>query len=147
MERQIEDLVGESRHDPPRGLGAAGRFDVVCCFETLEHLPWAQLVPALRELARVASRSVLFSLPDVTPYVRLMLVLGKRTRMLDRAFDALSLFPRAHRFDGQHHWEIGKRGHSLSSVRRAIESAGLRIERSHRDYDDPYHRFFVCSKG
>jgi ubiquinone/menaquinone biosynthesis C-methylase UbiE len=125
----------------------ASAFDVVCCFETLEHLPFSDFVPALRELARVSSRRVLLSLPDVTPYFRLVLALGRRTRTLDRAFDTLALFPRAHRFDGQHHWEIGKRGTSLRTVRQAIASVGLRLERSFRDYDDPHHRLFSCSKG
>jgi ubiquinone/menaquinone biosynthesis C-methylase UbiE len=125
----------------------AGSFDVACCFETLEHLPWSDFVPALRELARVSRRKVLLSLPDVPPYVRLTLAFGIKAPWLHRAFDAFSFLPRAHRFDGQHHWEIGKRGFSLGAVKQAIESAGLRIESTHRDYDDPYHRMFVCTSA
>lgn len=119
-------------------------FDVVCCFETLEHLPWKQLVPSLRELARCSSRRVLVSLPDVTPFIRLAFALSYKGRV-QGGFDYPALWPRKHRFDGEHHWEIGKRGFPLRRIRAALAEAGLRVEEIHRDYDDPYHRFFVCS--
>lgn len=121
-----------------------GSYDVSCCFETLEHLPWSDLVPALRELARVSRRFVLISLPDVTPYVRVKLGAGFRRALVDLALDYPRLLPKKHRFDGQHHWEIGKRDYPLERVRAAIDSAGLTATRTHRDYEDPYHRFFVC---
>ena len=118
--------------------------DVSCCFETLEHLPWSDFVPALRELARVSRRVVLISLPDVTPFVRLKLGAGFRKTLLDLALDYRRLLPKKHRFDGQHYWEIGKRDYPLERVRSAIETAGLTVLRTHRDYEDPYHRFFAC---
>jgi SAM-dependent methyltransferase len=121
-------------------------FDVTCCFETLEHLAWEHFEPALRELRRVARRRVLVSLPDVTPYLELKFGLGYRANWLTLAFDYPRLFPAAHRFDGQHHWELGKRGYRLRTVRSAFERSGLQIDAIHRDYEDPYHRFFVCSR-
>lgn len=124
----------------------AESFDVSACFETLEHLPWSDFVPALCELRRVARRLVLLSLPDVTPYFRLHLGLGFRSSLLDRVIDFRHPFPRRHHFDGQHHWEIGKRHFPLGRVERSIESSGLRILSTHRDYEDPYHRFFVCAR-
>jgi ubiquinone/menaquinone biosynthesis C-methylase UbiE len=121
-----------------------GEFDVTCCFETLEHLPWDQFGAALRELRRVARRLVLLSLPDVTPYVRFSVGAGFRSVWVDRAVDYPRLKPKEHRFDGQHHWEIGKRGFRLREVKNAMRLAGVRVVETHRDYDDPYHRFFVC---
>jgi len=47
----------------------SGSFDVVLCAEVLEHLPYARVPAALRELARVATRGVVISVPDVTPWV------------------------------------------------------------------------------
>lgn len=126
---------------------ADGQFDVVCCFETLEHLPWEDFVPALRELKRVARRQVLLSLPDVTPYFRLSLGMGFRRWLMDRSIDYPQVRPRAHQFDGQHHWEIGKHGYRLGKVKRCIQGSGLSILRMHRDYEDPYHRFLVCAVG
>jgi SAM-dependent methyltransferase len=119
-------------------------FDVVTCFETLEHLPWEKFAPALAELRRASARLVLVSLPDVTPYLRLRLEAGFRKNWLNVVFDVPVLPPRRHRFDGQHYWEIGKRGYPLARVRKTIEDAGLEIRHVHRDYDDPFHRFFEC---
>lgn len=119
-------------------------YDVVCCFETLEHLPWDDFVPALRELARVAERRVLVSLPDVTPFLRVALGWGFKRSLVDLASDYRRPLPREHRFDGQHHWEIGKRGYLLPAVKRKFAEAGLAVDETHRDYDDAYHRFFVC---
>ncbi len=123
------------------------RFDVVCCFETLEHIPWAEFDRALRELRRVSDRMVLISLPDVTPFFRLKLGAGFKQVLLDWAIDYPRLIPKQHRFDGQHHWEIGKRGYPLRRIRAAIEAAGLELVEVHRDYEDPFHRFFVCRRG
>lgn len=43
--------------------------DTVLCSEVLEHLPRDRVEPALRELARVADRGLVISVPDVTPWV------------------------------------------------------------------------------
>jgi hypothetical protein len=47
-----------------------------------------------------------------------------------------------HRFDGEHHWEIGKRGYRLSRIERDL-SARMPMLRSFRVLENPYHRFFV----
>jgi SAM-dependent methyltransferase len=121
-------------------------FDVVCCFETLEHIPWADFPGALAELRRVSERMVLISLPDVTPFFRLKIGAGFKKVLVDWAVDHRRLIPKTHRFDGQHHWEIGKKGFALRRVRAQIEAAGLTVVEVHRDYEDPYHRFFVCRR-
>lgn len=120
----------------------AASFDVVCCFETLEHLPWGDFVPALRELARVASRSVLVSLPDVTPYLAVSVDRGKDKPRFVRFRELPSFRAPAHVFDGEHYWEIGKRGYPLARVSREIARAGLRIHEISRSHDHPYHRYF-----
>lgn len=121
-----------------------GEFDVVCCFETLEHLPFEKFHPAVRELGRVARRWVLLSLPDVTPYARIRIEWGFRKQLLGKFFDLPALRRRVHRFDGQHHWELGKRGYPLVRVRAELEAAGLEVEATPRIEEDPWHRFFRC---
>ena len=44
----------------------AESFDLVACYEVLEHLPYEDFLKALRELARVSQEDVVLSLPDVT---------------------------------------------------------------------------------
>ena len=50
-----------------------------------------------------------------------------------------------HSFDGEHHWELGKRGTSLGTVRRAIEGSGLRIVKGFRPAPSRYAYFFVLA--
>jgi len=119
-------------------------FDVVCCFETLEHLPFDRFSAAVTELRRVADRWVLISLPDVTPYARIHVEWGFRTRLLSTFFDLPAAFVRKHRFDGQHHWEVGKKGYPLARVLSELESAGLAVEATPRVEEDAWHRFFRC---
>jgi len=119
-------------------------FDVACCFETLEHLPWEQFPVALRELKRIARRRVLISLPDVTPCLRLRLGLRPTKYAIDLSRDWVRGKTPEHVFDGQHYWEIGARGTGLPVVQQVIEQTGLRITEVHRDAEDPYHRFFGC---
>jgi len=46
-----------------------GRYDAALCCEVLEHLHFEDVVPALRELARVARLGVVVSVPDDRPFV------------------------------------------------------------------------------
>jgi SAM-dependent methyltransferase len=119
-------------------------FDLVCCYETLEHLPWRDFSAALAELKRLARRWVLISLPDVTPYLRVDIQAGDRRRILRELRDLPDPHPPEHVFDGQHYWEIGKRGFSRRRVVREIEQAGLQIEEQLRVFELPYHRYFSC---
>jgi SAM-dependent methyltransferase len=121
-----------------------GSFDTVCCFETLEHLPWDAFVPAVTELVRVSSRKVLLSLPDVTPFFRIRLGYSFNAPSVNWCKDYYLPFPPKHEFDGQHYWEIGKRSFPKSKIIAALEGAGLRVKAAYRDYEDPFHRFFDC---
>lgn len=121
-----------------------GQFDVVACFQVLEHIPYESFAPALRELRRVASRVVIISLPDARP----MWLLQFRVPRVC----AVSLFApmprvraRTHKPGGEHFWEISKRGYPLKRILQAIADAGLRVDKTYRSPDSPRHRFFVAT--
>lgn len=120
-----------------------GQFDMVCCFETLEHLPFEQFDRALDELRRVSSRYVLISLPDVTPYIRVD-VKGSVGKIVNGIKDLPSVKPRKHTFDGEHYWEVGKDGYALSRIVERLEAHGLQVEDNFRVFEQPYHRFLSC---
>ena len=119
-----------------------GSFDLVCCFETLEHLPWDQLAGATSELARVSSRWVLVSLPDVTPYVSVEIRYGFERRLVDVFHSIPAPNPKRHEFNGEHYWEIGKEGYPLPRVVQTFEHAGLVVDEDFRVREFPYHHFF-----
>ena len=119
-------------------------FDAVACFELLEHLPYENFAEVLRELYRVAKSYIIISLPDVTTAYRLYIELP-RIRPIKKIFK--HPFPRAswHHFDGQHYWEIGKRGYPLKRIEEDIRRSGLKILNTYRIFEVKHRRFFVLS--
>ena len=52
-----------------------------------------------------------------------------------------------HKFLGEHFWEIGKKGYSLSKTERTIEKAGFKIEKCYYPKENPRHQFFLLKKA
>lgn len=116
--------------------------DVACAFEVLEHIPFDKFDIAVAELARVAKRYVVISLPHFGPSLSLSL----KIPFVPHIRVALKLpFPQKHIFNGQHYWEIGKRGYPPKRI-RAILSAYGTIERDFVPFASQYHHFFVLKK-
>ena len=120
-------------------------YDVACAFQVLEHLPFEMALTALDELTRVASKHIIISLPDSRRTWRYLLhlpKLGERRLLVPRP----QFVPPVHVFDGEHHWELNKRGHDLETVIAAfLKSGKLRLERTFRPFENAYHRFFTFS--
>ncbi len=112
--------------------------DIACAFEVLEHLPFEKFEPALREMARVARTHVIISLPHYGPAFKLAFKLP--------LLPAVSLawkvpHPLPHHFDGQHYWEIGKRGYPPRRIRSILQRIGT-VEEEFIPYESQYHHFF-----
>lgn len=129
------DIVGSVLELP----FADKQFDVVCAFEVLEHLPFDQFDRALAELARVARTYVVISLPHFGP----MISFSFKIPFFPEMRVALKIpFPKKHIFNGQHYWEIGKRGFSIFRIREKFSAYG-KIMRDFVPFGSPYHHFFV----
>ena len=120
-------------------------FDVVACYEILEHLPYEDFSKALSEIFRVSKSYAILSLPDAGRVYRIYIQIPKIG-----IFKKLISLPRIqnpiHKFDGEHYWEIGKAGYSLSKITKDIKEAGFKILKTYRIFENPYHRFFVLKK-
>lgn len=120
-------------------------FDVIACYELLEHLPYEKFLLALREIFRVSKSYAILSLPDVTRAYKLNIEIPKF-----REIKTLIPLPRfklpIHKFHGEHYWEIGKDGYPLNKIIDNIKEVGFKIERTYRVFETPYHRFFVLRK-
>lgn len=118
-------------------------IDVAVAFQVLEHLPFENFYHCLSELCRISKTGVVISLPDFgnfgvvfsIPYVRKLVF----------SFHVLPFLPK-HKFDGQHYWEINKKGYSLKKIASVIDSAGLVCMKTYLNPYNPYHRFFVLKK-
>ncbi|MCD6384438.1 class I SAM-dependent methyltransferase [Candidatus Sumerlaeota bacterium] len=142
IERRLRpDVVGDVLAIPFK----SGSFEVVCCFEVLEHLPYDKFSQAISELSRVSQRYVLLSLPDVTRHYCVLLTIRK-IGLIKKLIHIPRLKPPEHIFDGEHYWEIGKRGYSLKRIKNDIERSGLVIRHSYRVFEYPYHRIFCLEK-
>lgn len=121
-------------------------FDAAFCCQVLEHLPYENFVPALRELRRVTRRRLVLSLPDVSPFFFLR-ARGAR-RFLPVLWNGISLpsvWPRRHDYaeHGQHYWEIGAHGYPLRRILADLKRAGFHQPRHFRMVERCYWHFFL----
>jgi ubiquinone/menaquinone biosynthesis C-methylase UbiE len=121
-----------------------GSYGVVCAFQMLEHIPYEKSLAAFKEMVRVSSDGVVISLPDAKPVWRYVIHLPKF-----RTYDLLIPSPRmnlpVHEFDGEHYWELSKKGYSVDNVKAEL-SEYCELSHTYRVKEYPYHRFFVFKK-
>jgi SAM-dependent methyltransferase len=121
-------------------------FDLTICCEVLEHLLFSEVPLALEEIARVTSKHVLISVPDIRRRLGMALCLPKFQWCkweinLPRPFYSNSHMARGHL------WEIGYKGSSGRQVRNKMRDAGLNIKKSWRLEKHKWHNFFICEIG
>ena len=120
-------------------------FDVVACYEVLEHLFYENFSTALRELARASRRHLILSIPDTTSAFRFFVEfpsIKSFRKLIPSPFPR----PKLHEFDGYHYWEIGKKGYPLSKIKHDMINSGLIISKTFRVFEYSHHRFFVLEK-
>ena len=121
-------------------------FDVVCAFQMLEHLPFEHSLEAFQEMARVADKAVVISLPDAATRWPVSIHVPK-IGVVTFSIPKPRLAAPKHTFNGEHYWEINKAGYPLKRVSDALLSAApVELTRTFRVPDFPYHRFFVFRK-
>lgn len=119
-------------------------FDIVACFQILEHLPFEHFGTALAEIKRVTRGYAVISLPDAQRYISLRWHLprfGDGNLLLN-----IPMHRSRHVFAGEHYWEIDKRGYPLGRINKCINALGFKRLRSYRLSEHPYHRMFVLGK-
>ncbi|WP_075185845.1 class I SAM-dependent methyltransferase [Teredinibacter haidensis] len=120
------------------------RYDCVCAFQVLEHLPYDEALSLFREMVRVSKSQIVISLPDAKKVYRVL---------LDFPFiDNFSVFiprprfgQRKNKFDGEHYWEVNREGFSLGKVVSDL-SANAELLKTYRVPENPHHRFFIFHK-
>lgn len=121
-------------------------FDVVACYEVLEHIEYKYFRKALSEMYRVCKKYVIISLPDVSR-VYIVFIHIPKIGIIKRLVPMPTLKKRKHQFDGAHYWEIGKLYYPLSRIKEDIFNEGFHILKTYRVFENIYHRFFVLTKN
>lgn len=115
-------------------------FDMIACFEVLEHLPFSKIVFILKELKRVSKGKVLISLP----YANLKFEFSSYLPIIHNINInwLVPKFYKKHKFDGEHYWEVGKKNFSMNTIKRTLEQV-FAIKKSFVSKDNTYHVFFI----
>lgn len=116
-------------------------YDVVCAFQILEHIPFEDFDQAIAEIARVTRRYAIISLPHFGPSIKLQLKIPLFPML---QFAIKIPYPKKHIFNGQHYWEIGKRGYSARRIRAHLQKM-FSIKREYIPYENQCHRFYVLA--
>jgi hypothetical protein len=131
----------------PRLSELAHGFDLVIAAEVLEHITYDDARMVLERLRAITPR-LLITLPYTSERSRLLSWSIKIPGFRRFQFTKKIFFGRAvHAFNGQHYWEIGKRGFPLRKIRSDIRSAGWRIEQEFLNPENTYHYFFILQRA
>lgn len=140
-ERLNPDIAGSVLELP----FANGSFDVVACYEVLEHLPYEVFPKALSEINRVSSPYAVLSVPDSTRAYRLDIQIPKIGE-LRKLIQLPRLRAPEHRFNGEHYWGIGRGECNLRKIMGKIHDAGFELKKTFRTFEMSCHRFFVVER-
>lgn len=123
----------------------AGKFDLVLACQVFEHLGYKDFLKSLESLKRVAPKMVM-SLPYTEINSKFFQLSLKIPGIKKVGFMSKLIYKRVeHQFDGEHYWEIGKRGYPLNMIKRDITRTGWRIDKSFLNPENPFHYFLVLS--
>ncbi len=119
-----------------------GSFDSVCIFEVLEHIPFEEFENCIQELFRVTRKKVFISLPHFGPPVKFLI---KIPFIKEIKFSFKIPFYKKHLFNGEHYFEIGKRGYPLGDILKRLSKYG-HLKKEFVPFENQYHHFFVLTK-
>lgn len=122
-------------------------FDVVACYEVLEHLPFDHFYASLMELNRISKSHVVLSLPDRTGRAYKLNIQFPKLGEVKKLITLPRLNPIKWKFDGVHYWEVGTKDYALNKIISHMQKAGFSMRKSYRVFEYPYHRLFVLQKA
>jgi ubiquinone/menaquinone biosynthesis C-methylase UbiE len=139
-------------HDPELKPDKVGRidklpfgdasFDTVCVFQVLEHIPFNLFEKSLLEIHRVSKDNAIVSLPHFGPMISFSL----KIPFLPKFRFAIKIpYYRKHIFNGQHYWEIGKRGYPQRLIKNILQKH-FEIKDEYILFQNPYHHFYILKK-
>lgn len=118
-------------------------YDIVCAFQILEHIPYENFISCVDNMLNGSQKYVIFSLPNAKQAYRYSFKIP-----FFKQYDFFINLPvkqKEHIFDGEHYWEVEKKGYAVNKIIYDLSSI-CNIEECFRLPQNPYHHFFVVSK-
>lgn len=132
------DVVGDIIEIP----FSEDKFDLVCAFEVLEHIPSENVPKAIEGLSRVSKDKVIISVPHKTVGVNLRLNWHYKIYFSKHLNIPIPLPKIRHEFDGQHHWELGSKEMTTKKFRELLQEEFTVLD-SFRGKGNIYHHFYI----
>tara|TARA_B100001027_G_C16212361_1_gene305774 strand:- start:219 stop:866 length:648 start_codon:yes stop_codon:yes gene_type:complete len=136
------DIVAQVQNIPCENAS----YDVVCAFQVLEHMPYDQALLGLQEMARIASKGVIISVPNSKRLYRSEINLHPRLPSLSWSLPHFNLKRRIPKPGSEHLWELDYVQCPISTFRKDLMNIGYRILREYRVPENAYHHFFILEK-
>ncbi len=123
-------------------------FDMVVCFQILEHIDYEYFVDILKSLHHITKKHVILSLPQIRKFFSLKShIPWMRTNKNLMIFKDFPRYPYPSKPSSRGHlWEIGMHGFPLHKIIRDIEKSGFKILINKSFPENNYHRFFILEK-
>ncbi|MCK4386488.1 MAG: class I SAM-dependent methyltransferase [Candidatus Pacebacteria bacterium] len=134
------DIVADARDIPLEDKS----FDLVCSFQTIEHIPYEDAMQVIREMKRVTKNKIIISVPHSGrgTYIDIKLPFIRKIKWF-----YWKSFNNNHKYNGVHYWELGTKQVSVKKFKKDIElKLKLKIEKEFKVFEKPYYHFFVLKK-
>lgn len=139
------DVVADIRKLPFKD----NSFDTSLACEILEHIPFEDVLKALRELRRVTKKYVIISLPNSC--ISFGILFKIKIPFIGRYFNFSFHFPydwlnpRKFKFNGEHYWEIGRKGFPKRKIVKLLKKHFI-IKKQFPELIQPEHYYFILKK-
>ena len=119
-------------------------FEITLCCEVLEHIPYNEFETALSEIYRVSNDFCIISIP--APFVGMAFAMNMPRLPIFKLHIGWKYFKKK-LFDGQHYWELGRRGYPHRMIKSAIKNVGFDIVNKFRPPLSLFCYFFILKKN
>lgn len=130
-----------------KDLKVKDKYEIVCAFQILEHLPYEDFLIGLKKMASIARKYIVISLPYNCKGTRIEKTVWKGQfkktyQEVKENYVPTNLPDRKDGPNGGHYWEIGRGGRTLTSIKKDIEKIGLSIIKEFHS-PNPFHYFYI----
>lgn len=139
------DILGDVRKIPLK----ENSFDLVTCFQVLEHIKFSDVPKAITEICRVTKKYAVISIPE--PYNSFVEIKLKLLPFVPRVsfLRKINPFPSIIKplpVNGPHKWELNRPGFKKNQFEDILTEVGFKIVKTFYPSENLYHRFYVLEK-